>query len=208
MAIQFRDRTIDDFKGKLVGGGARPNLFEVQIQLPTGLGVASPGSGSEQSIEEKMRFMVKAAQLPASTVGDIPVAFRGRILHVAGDRTFDPWTVTVINDTDFSIRSAMERWMNAVNNHKYDSGTIDPNAYQQDASVLQLGRLPDREGTKQIPVLRKYKFHGIYPTQVTAIDLDYASTDTIEEFQVQFQVNWWEAFRVGQGDAEADDLSN
>ena len=208
MAIQFRDRTIDDFKGKLVGGGARPNLFEVQIQLPAGLSIASPGAGSEQSIEEKMRFMVKAAQLPASTVGDIPVAFRGRILHVAGDRTFEPWTVTIINDTDFSIRSAMERWSNAINNHKYDSGVIDPNVYQQDATVLQLGRLPDREGTKQIPVLRKYKFHGIYPTQITAIDLDYGSTDTIEEFQVQFSVNWWEAFRVGQGDAEADDLSN
>ena len=110
MAIRFRERTIDDFKGRLVGGGARPNLFEVDIQLPQGLGIA----GNEQNVQSTMRFMIKASQLPASTVGDIPVAFRGRVLHVAGDRTFEPWTVTVINDTDFQIRSAMERWSNCL----------------------------------------------------------------------------------------------
>jgi len=188
---QFRDRTIDDFKGKLVGGGARPNLFEVNIQLPTGLGVSSDGN-----IQEKMRFMVKAAQLPSSTIGDIPVPFRGRILHVAGDRTFEPWTVTVMNDTDFSIRSAMEKWSNAINKHDDDSGVIDPNVYQTVAEVDQLGRArnPGVSGGASIPILRRYVFKGIFPTQVTAIDLDYGSTDQIEEFQVQFQINWWEAY--------------
>jgi len=204
MAIRFRERTIDDFKGRLVGGGARPNLFEVDIQLPQGLGIA----GNEQDVQATMRFMIKASQLPASTVGDIPVAFRGRVLHVAGDRTFEPWTVTVINDTDFKIRSAMERWSNAINKHSDDSGIIDPNVYQSVATVDQLGRAQNKDGNKQIPVLRRYKFKGIYPTQVTPIDLDYGSTDTIEEFQVQFQVNWWEAYRVGQGDQEASDLTN
>ena len=204
MAIRFRERTIDDFKGRLVGGGARPNLFEVDIQLPQGLGIA----GNEQDVQATMRFMIKASQLPASTVGDIPVAFRGRVLHVAGDRTFEPWTVTVINDTDFKIRSAMERWSNAINKHSDDSGIIDPNVYQSVATVDQLGRAQNKDGTKQIPVLRRYKFKGIYPTQVTSIDLDYGSTDTIEEFQVQFQVNWWEAYRVGQGDQESSDLTN
>jgi len=204
MAIRFRERTIDDFKGRLVGGGARPNLFEVDIQLPQGLGIA----GNEQDVQATMRFMIKASQLPASTVGDIPVAFRGRVLHVAGDRTFEPWTVTVINDTDFKIRSAMERWSNAINKHSDDSGIIDPNVYQSVATVDQLGRAQNKDGNKQIPVLRRYKFKGIYPTQVTSIDLDYGSTDTIEEFQVQFQVNWWEAYRVGQGDQEASDLTN
>jgi hypothetical protein len=204
MAIRFRERTIDDFKGRLVGGGARPNLFEVDIQLPQGLGIA----GNEQDVQATMRFMIKASQLPASTVGDIPVAFRGRVLHVAGDRTFEPWTVTVINDTDFKIRSAMERWSNAINKHSDDSGIIDPNVYQSVATVDQLGRAQNKDGNKQIPVLRRYKFKGIYPTQVTPIDLDYGSTDTIEEFQVQFQVNWWEAYRVGQGDQESSDLTN
>jgi len=204
MAIRFRERTIDDFKGRLVGGGARPNLFEVDIQLPQGLGIA----GNEQDVQATMRFMIKASQLPASTVGDIPVAFRGRVLHVAGDRTFEPWTVTVINDTDFKIRSAMERWSNAINKHSDDSGIIDPNVYQSVATVDQLGRAQNKDGNKQIPVLRRYKFKGIYPTQVTSIDLDYGSTDTIEEFQVQFQVNWWEAYRVGQGDQESSDLTN
>jgi len=188
---QFRDRTIDDFKGKLVGGGTRPNLFEVNIQLPTGLSVSSDGN-----IQEKMRFMVKAAQLPSSNIGDIQVPFRGRILHVAGDRTFEPWTVTVMNDTDFSIRSAMEKWSNAINKHDDDSGVIDPNVYQTVAEVDQLGRArnPGVSGGASIPILRRYVFKGIFPTQVTAIDLDYGSTDQIEEFQVQFQINWWEAY--------------
>ena len=192
MAIQFRDRTIDDFKGKLVGGGARPNLFEVELNFPAGLDIDAAGD-----VPEKMRFMIKAAELPASNVGDIPVAFRGRILHVAGDRTFDPWTVTIINDVDFGIRRAMERWSNAINNHEFDSGETNPNTYQSDANVFQLGRKVSKDGEAAIPVLRRYKFHGIYPTQVSPIPLDYGSTDSIEEFQVQFQVHWWDAYKDG-----------
>ena len=198
MAIQFRDRTIDDFKGKLVGGGARPNLFEVELNFPAGLDIDAAGD-----VPEKMRFMIKAAELPASNVGDIPVAFRGRILHVAGDRTFDPWTVTIINDVDFGIRRAMERWSNAINNHEFDSGETNPNTYQSDANVFQLGRKVSKDGEAAIPVLRRYKFHGIYPTQVSPIPLDYGSTDAIEEFQVQFQVHWWDAYRDGT-DGSAD----
>ena len=198
MAIQFRDRTIDDFKGKLVGGGARPNLFEVELNFPSGLDIDAAGD-----VPEKMRFMIKAAELPASNVGDIPVAFRGRILHVAGDRTFDPWTVTIINDVDFGIRRAMERWSNAINNHEFDSGETNPNTYQSDANVFQLGRKVSKDGEAAIPILRRYKFHGIYPTQVSPIPLDYGSTDSIEEFQVQFQVHWWDAYKDGT-DGSAD----
>jgi hypothetical protein len=198
MAIQFRDRTIDDFKGKLVGGGARPNLFEVELNFPAGLDIDAAGD-----VPEKMRFMIQAAELPASNVGDIPVAFRGRILHVAGDRTFDPWTVTIINDVDFGIRRAMERWSNAINNHEFDSGETNPNTYQSDANVFQLGRKVSKDGEAAIPVLRRYKFHGIYPTQVSPIPLDYGSTDAIEEFQVQFQVHWWDAYKDGT-DGSAD----
>jgi len=204
MAIQFRDRTIDDFKGKLIGGGARPNLFEVQLFLPPNLGVTS----NLNDVEEKMRFMIKTAELPASTIGDIPIPFRGRVLHVAGDRTFEPWTVTIINDVDFSIRSTMERWSNAINKHEDTSGVINPTDYQRDAIVDQLGKAQNKTGNRNLPVLRRYKFHGIYPTNVTAIPLDYGSTDQIEEFQVTFQVQWWEAYKVGEGDAETPDLTN
>jgi len=204
MAIQFRDRTIDDFKGKLIGGGARPNLFEVQLFLPPNLGVTA----NLNDVEEKMRFMIKTAELPASTIGDIPIPFRGRVLHVAGDRTFEPWTVTIINDVDFSIRSTMERWSNAINKHEDTSGVINPTDYQRDAIVDQLGKAQNKTGNRNLPVLRRYKFHGIYPTNVTAIPLDYGSTDQIEEFQVTFQVQWWEAYKVGEGDAETPDLTN
>ena len=99
--------------------------------------------------------MIKSAELPASNVGDIPVAFRGRILHVAGDRTFDPWTVTVINDVDFGIRRAMERWSNAINNHEFDSGETNPNTYQSDANVFQLGRKVSKDGDCNYPSSEK-----------------------------------------------------
>jgi len=204
MAIQFRDRTIDDFKGKLIGGGARPNLFEVQLFLVKNLVVTA----NLNDVEEKMRFMIKTAELPASTIGDIPIPFRGRVLHVAGDRTFEPWTVTIINDVDFSIRSTMERWSNAINKHEDTSGVINPTDYQRDAIVDQLGKAQNKTGNRTLPVLRRYKFHGIYPTNVTAIPLDYGSTDQIEEFQVTFQVQWWEAYKVAEGDAETPDLTN
>jgi len=152
--------------------------------------------------------MIKTAELPASTIGDIPIPFRGRVLHVAGDRTFEPWTVTIINDVDFSIRSTMERWSNAINKHEDTSGVINPTDYQRDAIVDQLGKAQNKTGNRNLPVLRRYKFHGIYPTNVTAIPLDYGSTDQIEEFQVTFQVQWWEAYKVGEGDAETPDLTN
>lgn len=187
MAIRFRERTIDDFKGRLVGGGARPNLFEVDIQLPQGLGIA----GNEQNVQSTMRFMIKASQLPASTVGDIPVAFRGRVLHVAGDRTFDSWTITVINDTDFAIRSAFEKWMNAINRVSDATGSTDPASYQADAFVYQL----DRSGE----TLRAYHFYDIFPTNVAPINLSY-DTEGIQEFTVEMQVHWWEALK-GRGPA-------
>ena len=100
-------RKITDFKSKLTGGGARPNLFEVELAFPSAVGV-------DNDTLQKARFLVKAAALPASTVAPIDVPFRGRILKIAGDRTFETWTIKVINDTDFSIRSAFEKWMNTI----------------------------------------------------------------------------------------------
>ena len=194
----FNDRTINSFKAKLVGGGARPNLFEVALAFPDALTTTS-ASGNTLTTEES-RFMVKAAELPASNIGDIPVNFRGRILHVAGDRTFDPWTVTVINNNDWSIRQTLEDWSNMINNRAWDSGVTNPGTYHADANVYQLARAGTRTdaggnfrlgGGDQIPVVAGYKFFGMWPSQVSSIALDYGSTDTIEEFQVTFQVEYW-----------------
>ena len=183
MATQFNRpplRTITDFKSKMAGGGARPNLFEVELVFPDPIAI-------ENDVKEKSRFLVKAAQLPASNITPIEVNFRGRILKIAGDRTFDTWTVTVINDVDFSIRSAMEKWMDFINSMEDATGAQDPALYQPDAYVHQL----DRDGS----TLRTYKFHDVFPTNISAVDLSYETVDSVEEFTVEFQVQWWEAIK-------------
>ena len=162
-------RKITDFKSKLTGGGARPNLFEVELGFPGAVGV-------DNDTLQKSRFLVKAAALPASTVAPIDVPFRGRILKIAGDRTFETWTITVINDVDFSIRSAFEKWMNTINKMNDGTGLTNPEQYQSDAFVYQLGR----DGG----ILRSYKFYDVFPTNISTIDLSYETTDTIEEFTV------------------------
>jgi hypothetical protein len=189
----FGDRTIDRFRSQLKGGGARPNLFEVEAAFPTGLGVSD---------QERFRFLIKAASLPASTMGVIDVPFRGRNLKIAGDRTFEPWTITVINDTDFFIRNAFERWMNWMNKLDDNAGVITPNSYQGDWIVNQLGRgtqvTTSVAGTGaglpagKMPVLKQYVMKGCFPTSISAIDLSYDSSDTIEEFTVDLQVQWFD----------------
>ena len=188
-------RTIDAFKSKLVGGGARPNLFEVELQWPSFL-----TSAIDDDTQEMARFMVKAANLPASNITPIDVPFRGRNLKIAGDRTFDVWTITIINDTDFKLRNAFEIWMNGMNKHQDATGVTTPTDYQRDAYVYQLGR-SSSDGSADfgatggtIPVLKAYKFHGVFPTNVSAIELSYDQPDTIEEFTVDLQVQWWDAF--------------
>ncbi len=123
-APKFSERTLEDFKSRLIGGGARPNLFECDINFPD---FAIPEGDSEAGVNEITRFMCKAAQLPASNVAEIPVPFRGRVLKVAGDRTFDPWTITVVNDVDFRIRPAFEKWMNGINTVSYNNLTLPTN---------------------------------------------------------------------------------
>ena len=171
-------RKISDFKSKLTGGGARPNLFEVELAFPAAVAV-------ENDVLQKARFLVKAAALPASTVAPVEVPFRGRILKIAGDRTFETWTITVLNDTDFVIRSAFEKWMNVINSMEDATGLQSPEEYQKDAMVHQLDR--------DAGILRSYKFWDIWPTNISTIDLNYETTDTLEEFTVEMQVHWWEA---------------
>ena len=187
----FQNRSITNFRDRLVGGGARPNMFEVNITLPEqvqGLG----------DISQDMRFLVKAAEIPAANIGNIPVPFRGRVLPVAGDRTFDPWTVTVINDAQFNIRDAMEQWSNLINDLQFDVGDINPADYQTKAEVFQLSRQSQGSGGQSagkggeiIQTLRTYNFEGIYPNAVSSIPLDYGATDQIEEFQVTFNYLFW-----------------
>ena len=183
MATQFNRpplRKITDFKSKLTGGGARPNLFEVELAFPEEIAV-------DNDVKDKSRFLVKAAALPASNITPIDVNFRGRILKIAGDRTFDTWTITVINDTDFAIRSAFEKWMNQINRLSDATGSQNPADYQEDAFVHQL----DRDGS----TLRTYKFFDLFPTNISQVDLNYETIDTLEEFTVEMQVLYWESIK-------------
>ena len=186
------ERTIDKFKSRLTGGIARPNLFEVVLAFPDGTVDASVSD-----IDPKTRFLVKAAALPASNIAPISVPFRGRQLKIAGDRTFDECTITVINDTDFAIRGSFERWMNSMSKVSDNAGNINPEDYTKDAYVYQLGRSgvdsASQSSEQNMPVLRTYKFYSIFPTNVSQIDLSYDSSDAVEEFTVTLQVQWWEA---------------
>ena len=199
------DRTIDDFKSRLVQGGARPNLFEVEFNFPTAIGEQLSVSTVEEDL--KFRMMIKGAQLPASNIAEVVVPFRGRQLKVAGDRRFDPWTITVMNDGDFNIRDAFEKWSNFIIKVSDGSGTINPADYQADWVVHQLGRgagdlmTPGEQNTNQLPVLRSYRMRGCWPSAISGIELSYDSADTIEEFQVTMQVQYWEAFDKDAQDA-------
>jgi len=169
----FSSRTLEDFKARLIGGAARPNLFEVELNFPSFATDATTTGSTDQtrSVSELSRFMIKTANLPASNVGVIEVPFRGR----------------------------------AINKHDDNSGLINPAQYQRDAVVKQFGRSSVQSANSSvtsptvttsgdsIPVLKAYKFYGVFPTAVSAIDLSYDSTDSIEEFTVDLQVQWWDA---------------
>ena len=214
-------KSLSQFKSKLIGGGARPNLFEVTIpSFPQGIDLGIQGDGDGNYDAEKFTFLCKAAALPASTISPIEVPFRGRTLKVAGDRTFDVWTVTVINDEDFMYRRAFEAWMQNIGQYSDHSGLTEPVSYMTDATVLQLGRGPQNGGTSdfssgQSPnretgtgsggnasVLAQYKFKDIFPTNISQIDLSYDSTNAIEEFTVEFQVQFWYPETPGSNSAQ------
>ena len=183
MASTKANRTISDFKGALIGGGARPNLFEVELTtLPAGIGWNS----------SDFSYMCKAATLPASNIANIDIPFRGRIFKIAGDRTIDPWTVTVINDEGFKLRNAFEEWTDLIAKLENNLGATDPSAYMVNAKVYQLGRgsspsSKSNTGTNNA-VLKEYEFIDIYPTSVAAIDLSYDTENAIEDFEVNFRV--------------------
>ena len=144
---------INDFKAVLKGGGARANQFSVNMPFP---GFAAVGGESRV-----MSFLCRSTNLPGMTLGEVAVPFRGRSLYIAGDRTFETWTTTIMNDTDFAIRNAFERWMNGINALSDNSGLENPSDYQVDAFVDQL----DRAGT----VIKSYTFRGLWPLTIAPI---------------------------------------
>ena len=169
---------IDDFKANLIGGGARANQFKVTLTPPseitTGLDV------------RRTSFLVTASNLPASTLGEIPVPFRGRTIYVSGDRPApETWTITFMNDTDFMIRNAMESWQNGINNMSDGEGLTNPADYQVDIFVDQL----DRNGA----TLKSYTLRGCYPESIADIELTYGQATDIESFNVIWQYQFFES---------------
>jgi hypothetical protein len=175
--------------------GARPNLFQCEMTFP----FLSRVEGDPQ---RKFTFMCRAAQLPGTSINSIPVMYFGRELKFAGNRSFPEWTVTIINDEDFVIRKACERWINGMNSHVGNlrdpqftngqgssslggAGQIASLGYQQDGYVTQFAKTGD--------AIKAYKFVGMFPIDVSPIDVDWGSNDNIEEYAVTFAYQWWES---------------
>ena len=166
--------SVEQFKNRLTGGGARNNLFKVII---TDFGIGDA---------EAFSWLCRAASLPGSTVAEIAVPFRGRDIYVAGDRTFEPWTVTVYNDIDNSLKSGIETWMHAyLNKHEENTSDQHPATYKHNMQVMQL----DKTGNP-VPGLM-YTFVGAFPTTMGQIDLTYSSAGEVEEFEVTFRYDYW-----------------
>ena len=201
MALANREnRTVSDFKSSLLGGGARPNLFEVVF-------TESSMAGNAPWSAENFKFMCKASSLPASNIANIDVPFRGRIFKVAGDRTIENWNITVINDENFAVRDAFENWMQLISRLENNLGATNPQSYMRNADVYQLGKgrtgstTTSRKGSENsgggaqyggadgtVAALARYQFQDIWPTNISAIDLSMDNSDQIEEFTVEFCV--------------------
>jgi len=174
--------SILNFKASLLGGGARANQFRVTLNFPN---FVSGGTAAAN----KAQFLVEAASLPGQNIGVATVMYRGRQVKLAGERTFDNWSVTVLNDTDFLIRNAMEQWQQAINNNLTNVGLTNPSDYQSRALVHQLARSGER--------IKSYTFEGLMPTQVSAIDLAFDANNVIEQFQVTFVYQFWTSNTTG-----------
>ena len=173
---------INEFKTRMTGGGARANQFQISISRPP--------MGLLNGSLDNLRFLAKSASLPASTVADIPVNFRGREVHFAGERSFQPWSIEVYNDIDFSVRNAFESWIDSIQNAESTNGTLNPSSYQVDMTVSQLDRNDQ--------IVKTYTFFDAWPTNIGAIQLDWDANNAIELFQVDFSYNYWTS-NSGQG---------
>lgn len=176
---------INNIKSALQFGGARPSLFNIVMQLPSNLEIAS-----KDAFARKISFLCHAASLPASTISSIPIGYQGRKVNVAGNRTYQPWEITILNDEDFVLRNAFETWMEAINqssaNIRSFGASSSPESYKTDAIVKQFAKDNDTDAIKKVRVI------GAFPTDVSAIELDWDSTDKIESFKVQLTYDLWE----------------
>ena len=201
--------SISDFKSKVATDFARPNLFKCDLNFPSSF-------TDQAGLKELGTFTVKAANLPATQLGTVEVPYRGRVLKIAGDRTFEPWTITIMNDKNFKLRDAFEKWTESIQAYAQNVTTAGTNIqnYYADMFVSQLDRNTSdvsaatagkvktaSQGATGIPhqVLREYRFVDVFPTNISAIDLDFGSNDAIEEFTVEMQVQYWEVSLRGPG---------
>lgn len=168
--------TIQDFKSQITQGGARPNQFRVVLTFPTWVQTGIPAANAAQ-------FLANSTSLPSSNLGDIPLAYRGRPVHFAGERTFEPWNINVINETDFLIRNSLENWMNGIVNLNATNGLVAPGNYQTDLVVSQLDR--------NDAVLKTYTLKDAYPVAVGGIELSFENNSSIEQFPVTFEFNYY-----------------
>ena len=208
MATPYSSRhSIDDFKSALANGGVRPTMFEVEIDFPQ---IVRDATGFTQNeLKEKAKFLVKASSMPGSQIGVIDVPFRGRKLKVSGDRTFADWSTTVINDTDFRLRRAFEKWSEIIQYHNFalghnqlDTGSNGIGGSGRGYFGSGLVRQLDRQGQQ----LRVYKYNGIWPYTMGEISLDFETNDTIEEYDVTFCVQYWHA--AGRNSEDVDSSRN
>ncbi len=168
---------INDFKAKLAGGGARANQFKVTMPFP---GYAQVGGEIED-----LAFLCRSTKIPAMNIGVVEVPFRGRKIYIGGDRTFDEWSIQVLNDTNFKLRNAFERWQNGINNATDGEGLVNPVDYQVDAFVDHL----DRNGN----TIKSYTFRGMFPKSLDAIELTYAPATELEQFACTWRYQYWES---------------
>ena len=191
-----KNQKISSFKSNVIDKTAlaRPNLFAVDLDFPQAVkdqtSFKGNAGGSYVTDSDKLgKFMVRAAQLPASTVGVVEVPFRGRMLKIAGDRTFEPWTITVMNDQDHRLRSAFETWIGLIQETDVNFQTLGVDngndTVYKTMKVRQLSR-----GDKQGKIVQ-YDFKHAYPSAISAIDLDWGSNDAIQEFTAEFQISHW-----------------
>jgi hypothetical protein len=176
---------VNQFRTQLQGDGARPNLFEVELNFPSYVTGRSTSTA-------KSTFMVKTAALPGSTLGMVTVPYFGREVKVAGNRTFADWSVTILNDEDFAIRNSMESWVRGINENVTNLRATTARTSQQygvDATVTQFSKAGQR--------IKRYRFVGMFPTDISQIDLDWGSNDTIEEYTVNFAYQYWESVDRG-----------
>ena len=172
---------INQFRSQMLYDGARPNLFECTLTFPNGVSIPD-GAG------RKLTFMARAAQLPGSTVNQISQFYFGRELKFSGNRTFPEWTITIINDEDFIIRKAFEIWLNGLNSHARNvrnANFENPRSYQRPATVTQFGKTGD--------AIKAYRFVGMFPIDISPIELDWGANDAIEEYAVTLAYQWWES---------------